>query len=357
MSLSEDLLVKLKAKATLVLEKNGDVVVDERTATLLALIDRFGSILAAARALGLAYSRAWDAIARIERNLGVKIVEVKRGGRGGGGAKLTSEGKRLLELYAEEYMKNLRKPLLVPSLGFKVPALVYAGSHDLLVERIFGSLRDESLENIEMAWVGSSGGLALLMLGEADIAGVHLYDPSTERYNTPYLSRYWLEDKVVMVRGYDREVGFAMRSYVDDPLEGLLRGELRLVNRNIGSGTRVLLDYLLERKAIEKNLGIEEVKKVKGYNVEVKTHMDVVKAIAQGEADVGLTTYWAAKQYGLKFKHVTWERFDFIITRSSLERNEVKRFISFLSTDKIREIAEAIGGYIIPSDSGKIIKD
>ncbi|RLF16273.1 MAG: MolR family transcriptional regulator [Thermoprotei archaeon] len=345
----------LEARATLLLEKEGVTVLDERTAILLMLTDRLGSMLAAAKALGMAYSRAWEAVARIERVLGVKVVEAKRGGKGGGGAKLTPEGKELLELYVEECLKHLRRPLEAPSAGFKAPALVYAGSHDLLVERIVGLLRSKGVESVEVAWVGSSGGLALLMLNEADVAGVHLYDPASRTYNLPYLPRYWLEGRVVVVRGYDRELVFAMREEVEDPVGELLRGRLRLVNRNLGSGTRVLLDHLLERRAIEEGLDSKAAREVKGYGFEAKTHLDVARAIARGEGDVGLTTRWAAEQYGLKFKHVAWERFDFVIPRSRLEKEGVRGFIEALLAKELREMAEALGGYKVPDEIGKVI--
>ena len=344
------MLEGLKARATLILEKDGVVVLDERTALLLALIDRYGSLLTAAKSLGMAYSRAWESIARLERLLGVKVVEARRGGKGGGGAKLTGEGRKLLDLYVREHLKFLRRPLEEPKVGLRRPSLVYAGSHDPLLERLLGALGG----SVEVAWVGSSGGLALLMMGEADVAGLHLYDPSTGTYNLPYLSRYWLGDKVLLVRGYDREVGFAMREEVEDPLGELLRGRLRLINRNLGSGTRVLLDHLLERRASELGLPPTAVRRVRGYEVEARTHVDVARSIARGEADVGLTIRWAASQYGLAFKHVAWERFDFAVSRASLERSEeAKRFIELLSSMEARELASRMEGYRAPADMGR----
>ncbi len=280
----------LKPKATLILEKDGVEIIDEKTAGLLLLIQRTGSILTASKILGLAYSRAWEAIAKIERSLKLKIVEAKRGGRSGGGAKLTKHGEKILQFYLSEYHRLLHRSLVIRRGGVEAPELIYAGSNDLLLEHIFGTMRRKGIELIEAAWIGSSGGLSSLMLREADLAGLHLYDPSTGEYNTPFLQRYWLEDQVVLVRGYYRELGFASRIDLDDPLSSLINGELKIINRNLGSGTRIFLDHLIKEAAERLGLSFREaVKGIRGYGEEVNTHMEVVRAIAMGKADVGLT--------------------------------------------------------------------
>ncbi len=353
-----ELLSKLRARATVVLELDGSVVLDERSAKLLLLVDKRGSILAASKALGMPYSRAWEAIARIERLLGARIVESKRGGRGGGGARLTEAGRKLLDIYVEEYWRLLGKPLEAPEAGVEAPELVYAGSHDLLLERILGELRRKGYSHVEAAWIGSSGGLASLMLGEADVAGVHLYDPATGKYNEPFLDRYWLRDKVVLVRGYDRELGFAHRGGIQDPLAALLEGKARLINRCLGSGTRVYLDHLIERKAREMSIDPEEAKKrVKGYETEARTHIEVARAIALGEADVGLTTRWAAAQYGLEFTPVTWERFDYAVPLTRLDKASVKAFLEALKPENLEKLAAELPGYRVPRDAGSMIHD
>ena len=347
---------RLRSRATILFEVDGEVVVDEKLAKLLMLIDEKKSILAASRILKLAYSRAWESIVKAERKLGVKLVEVRRGGRGGGGAALTSYGKKLLNRYLREYQIKLRKKLTIKKVKIGYPELIYAGSNDLLLEHIFGLMREKGFGAIDTAWIGSSGGLTALMLREADLAGIHLYDPETGRYNIPYLSRYWLEDMVVVIRGYDREIGFVSREPFDDPLKMLIDEGARLINRNLGSGTRVHLDQILKREAERRGVSFQEfVKAIKGFRDEVKTHLEVVKAIIDGRADIGLTIRSAAEKYGLHFEHVTWEKFDFAILKDRFEKRSIQGFIKILKSDTIKELAGKLAGYRVPEDSGNLI--
>jgi len=350
------ILKKLRPRGTLILEVDGVKVVDENLAKLLLLIREKESILSAAKTLGMPYSRAWEAVAKAERLLSVKLIEPRRGGRGGGGAKLTSHGEKILEYYLKEYRRLLGRSLTVKRAAMKAPELVYAGSNDPLLEHIFGLMRSEGIESIEVAWVGSSGGLNLLMLREADLAGIHLYDPTTGEYNLPYIPRYWLENSVIVIRGYEREIGFASRKAFEDPLEALISGKAKLINRNLGSGTRVQLDYLLKRKAAELGKSFSEfIKSIQGYEKEVRTHPDVVRAIASGKADIGLTIRWAAERYGLNFKPIGWEKFDFAISIESFKRKSIKTFLKVLASKEFRKLAEELSGYRIDVDSGKVI--
>ena len=349
-------LKKLKPRGTLILEIDGVKVIDENLARLLLLIRRKESILSAAKALNIPYSRAWEAIAKAERILNIKLIEPKRGGRGGGGAKLTSRGEEILNRYLEEYRRLFNKRFSIEEVEAEAPEIVYAGSNDPLLEHIMGFMRDQGVESIEIAWIGSTGGLTLLMLKEADLAGIHLYDPETGEYNLPYLSKYWLETKAILVRGYEREIGFAFRKHFDDPLNALVTGEAKIVNRNLGSGTRVRLDYLLKRKAEEMGKTFRElVKSIKGYENEVKTHLEVVREIIAGKADLGLTIRWAAEKYGLKFKSLGWEKFDFAISLDSYKRPQLRKFLKILSSKDVRNLAEELRGYRVGEDCGKVI--
>ncbi|MCD6313006.1 MAG: LysR family transcriptional regulator [Thaumarchaeota archaeon] len=347
----------VRCRATLVLEKGGRRIVDEDLVKLLILIDRTGSLLSASSSLGLSYSRAWEAVARLERALGTKVVEAKRGGRRGGGAALTDYGRKLVEYYVSEYRRVLKRRLSVRSARFEAPELIYAGSNDVLLEHLFGMMRSHGVEFIEIAWIGSSGGLSSLMLGEADLAGIHLYDEETGQYNVPFISRYWLEEKVVLIRGYERELGFAYKAEIRDPLKALVEGKARLVNRNLGSGTRVYLDYLLRREAEARGVAFRElVRSIKGYENEVSTHLDVAKAIALGRADIGLTLRWVAVKYGLRFKPVRWENFDFAVSLEKLEKKPLKAFLEVLRSEELRETAEKVQGYRLPQDLGKVVQ-
>jgi len=354
---TEDELVKeLKPRGTLILEFKGARIIDEDFAKLLTLIKKTGSILSASKILGISYSRAWESIAKVEQILEARIIEPRRGGRGGGGAKLTSIGEKILERYLEEYHRLLGRRFEIMEARIEAPEIIYAGSNDLLLEHILGAVRGEGVEPVEIAWIGSSGGLTLLMLEEADLAGIHLYDPATGQYNLPYLSRYWLEDRVIVVRGYEREIGFASRKEIDNPIEMLVGGEARLINRNLGSGTRIHLDNLLRRKAKEAGIPFNElIRRIKGYEMEVKTHYEVAEAITLGKADLGLTTRWAAERYGLAFKRILWEKFDLAILAKSYRKEAIQKLLKYLDPVRLRKLIEGLAGYRITANSGKII--
>ena len=130
----------------------------------------------------------------------------------------------------------------------------------------------------------------------------------------------------------------------------------RLINRNLGSGTRVHLDQLLKREAEKRGVSFQElIKNIKGFRDEVKTHLEVVKAIIGGKADIGLTIRSAAEKYGLHFKHVTWEKFDFVILKDRFEKRSIKGFIEILKSDTVKELVEKLAGYRVPENSGNLI--
>ncbi|ABM80208.1 substrate-binding domain-containing protein [Hyperthermus butylicus] len=333
-------------------------VVDEQLVSLLIAVDKYGSILRAARAVGLAYSRAWECIARAEHALGVKLVEARRGGRGGGGARLTEAGRELIARFVEAY-RSLTGQEFQPSLaaaGERVELGVYAGSHDIAVERLLGILRGRGVV-FEAHWLGSIRGVASVLLEEADVAGIHIY--TGEGYNIPYLRNTLPRGVAVLVKGYERLLGFVSREQMslDEILEGIIRGRLRLVNRQKGTGTRLVLDDLLAREA--KRHGIDPAKIpeiVKGYSVEARTHMEVAGVVARGEADVGLALQAAALLHGLSFTPVRWEQFDFLIPRSRLKTRPVEQFLEALSSKEFHEVLSTLPGYRVASNTGDILE-
>ncbi len=264
--MSCDKLSKIGVRAEVFLEYEGKRIVDRKLALILRFIEETGSLLTASRIVGVSYSRAWNWIANLEKVLGEKIINPYRGGVGGGGSRLTELGKEILKTYFEYEKILLGSTPKIEAREIIRPKLAIMGSHDILLEHIVGLLRKkEGLRDIEVAWIGSTGGLASLMLSEADIAGTHLYDEKTGEYNTPFLGRYWLEKRVIVYRGYVREIGWVYRRDTVFDLGKLFSGELRFINRNLGSGTRVLLDNVLRREASRLGISFEEIpEKVKG---------------------------------------------------------------------------------------------
>ncbi len=352
---------KVRSRVRLELLIDDRVVLDDTSAKLLMLIDEFGSLLKASRALKIPYSRAWECVARIERFIGGKVIEARRGGRGGGGASLTPLGRELLEAFLSEYRRVLGGDLIPPRVAAEVPGalpLIYAGSHDVAVGRLAGILKESGV-GVEIHWIGSLKGLASLLLNEGDVAGVHLLDRESGEYNVP-AARRLLAGKAVLVRGYERLQVLVSRTGVglDEALDSLLKGEAVLANRVYGSGTRVLMESLLERRARELGIDPKKVPKlVKGFRSELRTHYDVVKAVNEGSADVGLTIECVARAYGLKYVPVAWERFDFIIRVETLETARVREFLKALRSEAFRDVIKGINGYRVnEGELGSVIE-
>jgi len=351
-----EILNELQFEVDLIVKLEDKVVMNKSTALLLKAIQEKGSILAACRALGIPYSRGWEAIARLERALGLKVIEASRGGVKRGGASLTEVGEKLLEKYFENYRRLVGKEEAIGEA--KAPDLVLAGSHDPVLEKIVESFKENYPRlDIEVSWIGSAGGLASLMLSEADIAGTHLYDEETKTYNIPFLKRYWLEDKVIVIKGFERNLGFAYHPSVKfTGVDDILEGKVKVVNRILGSGTRTFFDLLLKKKALEKNIDPYSIPKiVKGYDLEVKTHYDVAKAILDGKAEVGLTLEYIADQYGLKYIPIQWENYDFVVRLNSLNKKYVKELLNYLKSSQAVNIIRSAKGYRLSQNYGDIV--
>ncbi len=341
-------------------DRNGVVVLDEVSGRLLLLIERCGSILCAAHSLGIAYSRAWDRIGRVERLLGTRIVEARRGGRGGGGARLTEAGRELLMLFLEAYRRvHGADPVVdvAPGGGMRAGFLLYAGSNDPLLQRVIGVLREEGIL-IEAHWIGSLNGLASVLLGEADVAGIHLVDRETGEYNVHVVGALARSTDIVLVRGYRRLQGFVTRRpmSLEEIVEGLLRGRLRLVNREEGTGSRVLLEHVLSEWAGRLGIREELSRVVKGWDNVAKTHVEVAERVARGEADVGLAVKAAASLYGLGFTPVTWESFDFVARRQSFSKKPLREFIEYLCSEEFRALLRSIPGYQEQRDTCRVVE-
>jgi len=339
----DDSLRDVRERIQLLLELDGKPLIDWELASILRLIEEWGSLLKASRLLGVPYSRAWERISRAERLAGFKLVVARRGGAERGGMRLTEEGKRLLKRYLEAERRVMDAYRTVRAGEVEVPDLTLAHSHDILLTVILDRLRSEGFD-VEDACIGSGLALASLSLGECDVAASHLYDPETGEYNQSFIEAYWLTDRVEVIGGYMRELVFAYRPglkplSVEETLRGLVEGKLRLINRNRASGTRVYLDYLL------KPLCEDPSRRVRGYEVAAYTHSETARAVASGRADVCLTLRHSAEAYGLKATHVTWERYEYIALKDRLKRRGVQRLGELLKSDWLLELVGSTPGY------------
>lgn len=237
--------------------------------------------------------------------------------------------------------------------------LVIIGSNDPLFEEFLketGLIYASKILN-----TGSTGGWLAIKRGEADIAPTHLLDPSTGKYNTPFLKAYGLAEKAVVIRGYDRLIGFIVAKGNPKKIAGFedfFRSDVRIVNRTRGSGIRTLIDYNLARIAEKAGISPREIPKlVKGYTYEVKTHTAVALAVKTGKADVGIAVGYVAEMYGLDFIPVGWEEFDFLVLKSRLSKPLVRDFVEFLRKFRLPEGASYTQYYRFPSNIGYVKED
>ncbi len=222
--------------------------------------------------------------------------------------------------------------------------LMIIGSHCVGIDLIVEMLGKRYSLMAKVVNVGSSAGLSAVRRGEADVAGCHLLDEESGEYNIPYVKRYGLSGKVVLVKGYVREQGLIVRKGNPKGIRGfedLLRDDVTFINRNPGSGTRILLDMNLKRIAEERGIEFSElVRSIKGYDVEAKSHTAVAVAVLMGKADVGLGIRTVAERYGLDFIPVRPEEYDFVIRKDRLEKRGVMAFIDVLRSDEFKEELE-----------------
>lgn len=223
------------------------------------------------------------------------------------------------------------------------------GSHDPLLDEAADVLRRENPAfSVSSSHVGSMGGVMAILRGEAALAGVHLLDPETGEYNKSYIRKYFPDGAAVLIRCVDRVQGIMTLPGNPYNIKGFgdLQG-LRYVNRQGGSGTRILCDYLM------KKLGMST--EMSGYTREEFTHTAVAAQIAAGTADAGLGIYSAAKLYELDFIPVCNEEYDLLVRRESLDDPLVLKLLEVLKGKELAARLEKLGGYVL-SAPGELIE-
>jgi len=230
-------------------------------------------------------------------------------------------------------------------------AVLAAGSNDPVLDMLLTATRKSHPEfYIFSANTGSMEGLKALNSGMTDITLAHLFDAETGKYNIPYLGKYLPDVNPVVVNLFWREIGFLFpkdKAADVKGFESLKNKNLRLINRQAGSGIRIFLDYHLNKEGIDST-------QIKGYRNEVQTHLEVGLAITSGEADVGIASAAISRLLGLSFFPITFECFDMILDRSTYFQPGVQAFIETIKSDEFRSRVEKIGGYDF-KDSGKIL--
>jgi putative molybdopterin biosynthesis protein len=230
-------------------------------------------------------------------------------------------------------------------------ALLACGSNDPILDMLQTIMKRTYPEFLILsANTGSTDGLKALNSGYTDLAWSHLLDPKSGQYNIPFLSTYLPDVKAVVVNLFHRELGLIMapnNPFNIKGFEDLSKKGLRLINRQKGSGTRVLLDHHLKKAKVTPS-------KIEGYDREVYTHFEVGLSILSKEADVGIATIAVAKLLGLAFVLIAEENFDMILEKNTFFHKGIQAFIETLNSKEFRQRVEPIGAYDF-KDSGKIL--
>jgi putative molybdopterin biosynthesis protein len=255
-------------------------------------------------------------------------------GKGSGSVTTFSRADGFMVIGRQEEIVEAGADIEVTRLGRELaPAdLVVIGSHCVGLDSLLSEMHRRGWRTKFLA-VGSTAGLEAAKRGQCDVAGVHLLDPVTGKYNEPFVT-----PELLLVRGYGRMQGVvhrpgdprfvgkraaeAIAAVKDDPA-------CVMVNRNAGSGTRVLVDRLL--------VGVQPA----GYAVQPRSHNAVAAAVAQGRADWGVCIASVARQAGLGFLPLHEERYDFVMPKSRAERPAVREFQRLFSdADMRRQLSE-----------------
>ena len=220
--------------------------------------------------------------------------------------------------------------------------IVSIGSHDMVMDLLGDKLRQRFNDlYLSSAHVGSLGGILSMKKQECHIAPIHLLDSESGDYNEAFVRQYIKDVPMALVKFIRRNQGLMVQKgnphYVKG-IEDLLTKKLQYVNRQRGAGTRLLLDYYIQKLQADSE-------SILGYEREMNTHMSVAAAIASNTADCGLGILSAAKAMGLDFVPVAWEDYDLLIPQAILKDVKIQKMLEVIKSQDFIDTVEGLGGY------------
>jgi molybdopterin molybdotransferase/putative molybdopterin biosynthesis protein len=228
--------------------------------------------------------------------------------------------------------------------------VVVIGSHDITIDILADEIRRNGRNiRISSGNVGSLGGLIALKKGTCHLSGSHLLDTDTGQYNISYIKRYLKGIKVSVFNLVLREQGLIVAKGNPKGIKGitdLVRDDITFVNRQAGSGTRVLFDYKLNQSGIKPE-------SIRGYDHDEFTHMAVAVDVLSGAADCGMGIFAAARALDMDFVPMEREQYDLIIPSAMLDQPNIMAALETIRSRHFRERVISLGGYD-PSESGRL---
>jgi molybdate transport repressor ModE-like protein len=317
-----------------VIWRAGGRALDPRLLDLLRALERATTLKAAAEEQNISYRAAWGLLLETAELAGAPLVELQRGR----GARLTRFGAQLLR--NDEQLRRGFDPLksrFEVKQTAAVSGLRVAASHDPLL----AAFCEGSALVDEVSFRGSEESLALFSRGAVDLAGFHLEGFDLRRLVQPgrdSLIRFAAREQgLIVARGNPKRLG---------SLADIARTHARFVNRQRGSGTRRLIERLLQEAAIAPD-------SIRGYGTEEYTHRAVAATVAAGGADAGFGVHAAAAELGLDFVPVLRERYWLAIRNRTLETPAAQRLLEALAGKALARLARRLAGYDI-SGAGRI---
>lgn len=331
---------------------------DDTLFMLLEGVRISGSLSQAARTLGMSYRHAWGMMRAKEKQIGAELI-VKQRGRGATltafGARLVWAQQRILSRFAPvaasleaEFLSELREDLFAEKETLRLRA-----SHDLALPILREEIeRRSSAIFVDLRFSGSEENLRALARGACDMAGFHCARNQRKGSVQHVGYRRWLKPKEHrLIRFATRVQGLMLRPSLDGQVTGfadIAQRGLRFINRQKGSGTRLVTDQFLADQRVQP-------RDVAGYEIEEYTHLGVATRIASNAADVGVGIEAAAQQLGLAFLPLVPEDYFLLVARSSLEFAPLQALINVLREPAFRRRVSQLAGYDT-SEAGEIVR-
>jgi putative molybdopterin biosynthesis protein len=229
--------------------------------------------------------------------------------------------------------------------------IVIVGSHDNSLDVLADQLKAGHSElTLSSSHVGSMGGLMAIKRGVCHLAGTHLLDTEDGSYNRSYLKKYLPDTAVKLIHLVQRDQGLMVKPGNPKQIHGIEdigRKDVSFINRQVGSGTRILLDYKLNQLGIKADA-------INGYQNEEFTHMAVAVSVLSGSEDAGLGIYAAAKALNLDFIPVVTEQYDLVVPQEYFETEPVQILLDIINSPAFKQRVEALGGYST-KNTGEIV--
>lgn len=325
-----------------------------RLIELLVLVAEQGSLLNAARGLGMSYRRAWDVVREGEQQFGTPLLVMERGK----GSTLTELGARIvwadkriharlrpaLETLSSELAEELRGALSEAPAALRIQA-----SHGFAIERLIERLAQDGLK-LTFSYASSAAAAAALIEGACDVAGFHIPIGSMEAMALAHY-RQWLQGlDLTLVDIATRRQGLMVRP--GNPRElyalaDLARAPVRFINRQPGSGTRLLLEGMLRAQGILPT-------RIAGFEQGEYTHAAVAAYVASGMADVGFGLEPPARHFKLDFVPIATERYFLLCRDDVMAAPAMQAVLSALRDPGFRATLAQLPGYD-PADLGRVM--